>query len=108
MSNPASLVLCVFRRVKDHQHLLHDSPRSKKTCVRQVALDKWLPLIAVADSVHPVASVARAFDAVRSSFIPRPFEPRSFQAYFLKTLRKYRLDGARRGKTPSTFKTPVS
>ena len=47
------LVLCglicclhVFRRVKDHDTLLHYLPRLNKTSVRQVALDKWLPLIA--------------------------------------------------------------
>ena len=30
--------------VEDRQDLLHDSPRSKKTWVRQVVLDKWFPL----------------------------------------------------------------
>ena len=44
LSNTASFVLCVFRRVKDHRHLLHYSPRLKKACVRQVVLDKLLPL----------------------------------------------------------------
>ena len=42
-SNAASLVLCALRRVKDHCNLPHDSPRLKKSCVRQVVLDKWLP-----------------------------------------------------------------
>ena len=36
--------LCVFRRVKDHHHLLHDSPLLKNTCLRQVVIDKWFPL----------------------------------------------------------------
>ena len=36
LSNAASFVLCVFRLVEDHQHLLHSSPLMKKTCVRQV------------------------------------------------------------------------
>ena len=44
VSNAASFVLCVFRRVKDHHILLHDSPLLKKTCVRQVVLDEWFPL----------------------------------------------------------------
>ena len=37
-------VLRAFRRVKDRRNLLHYSRRLKKTCVRQVALDKWCPL----------------------------------------------------------------
>ena len=40
----ASLFLCVVRRVKEHHKVLHDSPLLKKTCVRQVVLDKWFPL----------------------------------------------------------------
>ena len=40
----ASFVLCVCFRVKGHRNLLHDSPVLKKTCVRQVVLDKWFPL----------------------------------------------------------------
>ena len=32
----------MFRRVKDHHSLLHCSPLLKKTCVRQVVLDKRL------------------------------------------------------------------
>ena len=40
----ASLALCVFRRVKGHHNLLHDSSRLKKTCFRQVVLDKSFPL----------------------------------------------------------------
>ena len=43
LSNAASFALGVFRRVKDHHSLLHYSPLLK-TCVRQVVLDKWLPL----------------------------------------------------------------
>ena len=43
-SNAASFVICVFPRFKDHHNLLHYSPRLKKTCVRQVLLDKWFPL----------------------------------------------------------------
>ena len=31
--------------VKDHRDLLNCLSRLKKTCVRQVVLDKWLPLI---------------------------------------------------------------
>ena len=38
--NTASLVLCMFRRVKYQHNSLHYSPLLKKTCVRQVALDK--------------------------------------------------------------------
>ena len=41
---PATFVLCVLCRVKDHHKLLHVLPPSKKTCVRQVALNKWFPL----------------------------------------------------------------
>ena len=37
-------LFCVFRRVKDHHNSLHYSPRLKKTCVRQVVLDKRLSL----------------------------------------------------------------
>ena len=43
LSNMASFVSCVFRRVKDRHDLLHCSPLLKKTCVRQVVLDKWFP-----------------------------------------------------------------
>ena len=42
--NAASFVLCAFRRVKDHHTLPNDSPRPKKTCIRQAVLDKWFPL----------------------------------------------------------------
>ena len=38
-------LFCVFRRVKDRHNLLHDSQRLKKTCDRQVVLDKWFLLI---------------------------------------------------------------
>ena len=46
----ASFALCVFRRVKDHHNidLLNCSPLLKKTCVRQVVLDRWFPLNALA------------------------------------------------------------
>ena len=44
LSNAASFVLCAAHRVKDHRKLLHCSPRLKKTCVRQVVLDKRFPL----------------------------------------------------------------
>ena len=39
-SNAASFVSCVFRRVKAQNTLLYDLPRLKKTCVRQIVLDK--------------------------------------------------------------------
>ena len=42
-----------FRRFKDHRALLHYSPLLKKTCVRQVVLDKWFPLILAHASVDP-------------------------------------------------------
>ena len=38
LSNTASFVLCVLRRVKDHRHLLDKSSRLKKACVGQVVL----------------------------------------------------------------------
>ena len=45
LSNAASFVLCVCcSRVQDHYNVLHYSPISKKTSVRQVVIDKWLPL----------------------------------------------------------------
>ena len=44
LSNTASFVFCVVRRVKNPHNLLHYSPLLKKACVRQVALDKWFPL----------------------------------------------------------------
>ena len=49
LSNATCLLIrprlfCVFRRVKDHRNLLHCSPCLKKTCVRQVVLDKRFPL----------------------------------------------------------------
>ena len=40
-----SFVSCEFRRVKDHHSLLHYSPFLKNTCVGEVVLDKWSPLI---------------------------------------------------------------
>ena len=49
LSNAASFVSCVFHRVKNHHGLLHDSPLLKNTCVRQVVLDKWFPLMAAAE-----------------------------------------------------------
>ena len=43
----ASFISCVLRRVKDHHNLQKYSPLLKKTCVRQVVLDKsgslWSP-----------------------------------------------------------------
>ena len=45
LSDAASFVLRVFRRVKDHHNLPHDSPLLKNTGVRQVVLDKLFPLI---------------------------------------------------------------
>ena len=44
LSNMASCISLVFRRVKDHHTLLHCSPLLKKISVRQVAPDKWLSL----------------------------------------------------------------
>ena len=43
LSNAASFVLCVVRRVSDPHNLQHYSPLSKKTRARQVALDKVAP-----------------------------------------------------------------
>ena len=45
LSNAASFVFCVVYSVKDHHNSLHCSPLLKNTCVRQVVLDKWFPLI---------------------------------------------------------------
>ena len=45
LSNAGSFVLCVFRRFADHRTLLRCSPLLKNACVRQVAWDKWLPLM---------------------------------------------------------------
>ena len=48
----------MFRRIKDHHSLPRYSPLLKKTCVRQVVLDKWFPLIlARADDEGGVADV---------------------------------------------------
>ena len=52
LSNAACLIrprlLCAYlRRVEDHDTLLHYFSRLKKTCVRQVVLDKSFPLIIV-------------------------------------------------------------
>ena len=44
--------------MKDHHHLLHYLPHLKKTCVRQVALDKWFPPSLVAPW-GPAAGEAR-------------------------------------------------
>ena len=44
-SNTASFVVCAVYGVKDHHDLQIYSPLLKKTCVRQVVLDKWFPLI---------------------------------------------------------------
>ena len=40
LSNTASLVLCVARRVKDRYHLLHCLSLLKNTWIRRVVLDK--------------------------------------------------------------------
>ena len=39
----ASIVACVCRRVKDHQILLHNLPRLKRTCFGQVVLRQVAP-----------------------------------------------------------------
>ena len=44
LSNSASCVWGAFRCVKDRHSMLHCLPLLKKACVRQVALDKLLPL----------------------------------------------------------------
>ena len=44
LMRPCLFVFCVVCRAKDHRNSLHDSPILKKACVRQVVLDKWLPL----------------------------------------------------------------
>ena len=44
LPNAASFVLCVRGHVKDHHNSLQSWPRLKKTCVRHLVLDKWLPL----------------------------------------------------------------
>ena len=46
----AGLICCMFLCVKDHHNLSKLSPLLKKSCVRQVALDKRLPLISKASS----------------------------------------------------------
>ena len=45
LPNTAPFVVCVFRRVKEHHHVLHSSPLFRTPCVRQVVLDKWFPMI---------------------------------------------------------------
>ena len=44
MPNTALFVVCVAYSVKDHKDLLHYLQLLKKTCVRQVVLDRWFPL----------------------------------------------------------------
>ena len=44
LSNTASFVVCAVSGVNDHHNLQNYSPLLKKTCVRQVVLDKWFPL----------------------------------------------------------------
>ena len=44
---PQLFSLCIVYSVRDHHNLLHDSPRLKKTCTRQVVLDKCFPLIII-------------------------------------------------------------
>ena len=48
LSNTARLIrprlFRALRRVRDHDNLPKYSPRLQNTCVRQVMLDKWLPL----------------------------------------------------------------
>ena len=56
--------------VNDHHTLLHDSPPSKKTCVRQVALDKWLPPTSV-DILRAVRAGAAGRGAHRLSRLGR-------------------------------------
>ena len=61
LSNTASFVSCVFRRAKDRHNSLQHSPLMKQVCVRQVVLDKWLPLI----RCHGRAPCQGASDAPR-------------------------------------------
>ena len=45
LSNAASFLLCAAYSVKDHRNFANIySPLLKRTCARQVVLDKWLPL----------------------------------------------------------------
>ena len=44
LSDAASFVLSVSRRVKEHHNLPLCSRLLRKTCVRRVVLDKWFPL----------------------------------------------------------------
>ena len=43
LSSTASFASCAAYSVKDRRNLPNCSPLSKKTCVRQVVLDKWFP-----------------------------------------------------------------
>ena len=47
-----------LERVKDHQNQKYDSPLLKKTCIRQVVLDKWTPLMTAALQAQPHGSAA--------------------------------------------------
>ena len=59
--------VCALRRVKDHHNMLHFSPRLKNTSVRQVVLDKWLPLNRVVPyRVMPHLFVPESQRAIRS------------------------------------------
>ena len=66
LSNAASCVLCVARRLKDHNDLQHHSPRLKNTCIRQssarqvVPQQKAKPTRAARSEAEPQRSAAKA------------------------------------------------
>ena len=59
LSNRASFVVFVFRRVKDDHNLLHHSPRLKKTCIREAVIDKWFPPMTAGHHLAVVAQQRR-------------------------------------------------
>ena len=63
------LFYALFNSVKDHHTLLHNhSPLLKKTCVRQVVLDKWLPTKSAQPGKRPASLVRASRTAGSPSF----------------------------------------
>ena len=60
-------LLCAVYTVKDHCDLPYCSPLLKKTCVRQVVLDKWFPL----DTLSTLASAMQIASLSIASRKPR-------------------------------------
>ena len=78
LSDAASFVFCVFRHVIDHINLPNDSLCLKKTCVREVVLDKWFPPMVASSYLGSQDRLQGSYSAARGviQVIPPELSPR--------------------------------